>query len=139
MAVPGSTVVLDASAVVALLLDEPGAEAVESHLMSASARISTVNAAETVDVLTRVHHVEPDHLATQFEDLLSAVTPVSATVDVAMRAGELRARHWRRDQRVSLADCFALATAEAGDRIVTTDRTLAAVARDEGHEVVELG
>ena len=48
-----------------------------------------------------------------------SVAPVSATTDIATRAGELRARHWRRDQRVSLADCFVIASAEPGERIAT--------------------
>jgi hypothetical protein len=47
-------------------------------------------------------------------------------------------RHWRRDQRVSLADCFVLAAAGHDDRIMAGDRALAAVASNEGYEVVDL-
>lgn len=46
------TAVLDASAVLALLFDEPGAEAVVDHI-TAGAVISTVNLAEVATVLVR--------------------------------------------------------------------------------------
>ena len=139
MEAPRLGVVLDASAAIAFLLDEPGAETVGSLLGSAGARMSTVNAAEVVDVLVRVHRGEPEAVIAQVDELLSSVVePAPPSLESATRAGELRARHFRRDQRVSLADCFVLATAESGDRIVTADRILATVASDEGIEVVIL-
>lgn len=46
------TAVLDASAVLALLFDEPGAEAVVDHI-TAGTVISTVNLAEVANVLVR--------------------------------------------------------------------------------------
>jgi PIN domain nuclease of toxin-antitoxin system len=131
-------VVLDASAVIAFLLLEPSAPSVRELIRGGGARMSAVNAAETVDVMVRVHRGDPGEVVRQVDELLTTVAPVSATADIATRAGELRARHWRRDQRISLADCFVLATAEPGDRIATTDSTLAAIARDEGYEVVGL-
>ena len=136
MAEPG--LVLDASAVLALFLHEPGGTEVAALLGTGDARMSTVNAGEVVDVLVRVHRGDPDDVVAQIAVLLSTVAPVSATTDIATRAGELRARHWRRDQRVSLADCFVIASAEPGERIATSDATLAAVARAEGYEVVAL-
>jgi predicted nucleic acid-binding protein len=39
---------------------------------------------------------------------------------------------------VSLADCVFLASAQPGDAVATLDAHLAAVARDEGVEVVDL-
>jgi PIN domain nuclease of toxin-antitoxin system len=131
-------VVLDASAAIALLLDEVTAGAIETLLAHASPRMSTINVAEAVDVLVRVHRGDPDEVVTQVDVLLSTVAPVAATPGIATRAGELRARHWRRDQRISLADCFVIATAEAGALIATLDGTLANVARAEGYEVVPL-
>ena len=140
MEAPRLGVVLDASAAIAFLLDEQGAETVGSLLGSAGARMSTVNAAEVVDVLVRVHRGEPEAVIARVDELLSSVVePAPPSLESATRAGELRARHCRRDQRVSLADCFVLATAESGDRIVTGDRILATVAGDEGIEVVMLG
>ena len=139
METPRLGVVLDASAVIALLLEEPGAETVGVLLGSAEARMATMNAAEVIDVLTRVRRGRPDTVIARIEELLSTVVePVVPSLELAIRAGELRARNFRRDQRISLADCFALATAEPGDRIVTGDSTLASVARDEGIETILL-
>jgi ribonuclease VapC len=136
---PRLGVVLDASAAIALLRDEPGANEVETLLQAARARMSTVNAAEVVDVLMRRHGGTFDEVVAGVDELCaSAVDVVSPSLELAESAGELRARHCRRDQRVSLADCFVLATARPGDRIATGDETLADVARDEGIEVVEL-
>jgi predicted nucleic acid-binding protein len=131
-------VVLDTSAVVALFLLESSAPSVGTLVRRGDARMSTVNAAETVDVMARVHGADPSEAVLRVDELLSRVAPVPATADIATTAGELRARHWRRDQRISLADCFVLATAEPGDRIATLDERLAALARDEGYEVVPL-
>lgn len=134
-------VILDASAAIALLRREPSGPRVAQLLREDRARMCTVNAAETVDVLVRVHGWRPDDVAAGVEQLLtSIVAPVPASLDLSTRAGELRARlHDRRTSRLSLADCFVLALAELGDRIATTDATLAAVARDEGYELVALG
>jgi PIN domain nuclease of toxin-antitoxin system len=135
---PEPVVVLDASAAIALLRNEPSAPQVEHLLRDAFARMATVNAAETVDVLVRVHGWKADDVVAGVELLCSVVEPVAPSLELAARAGELRARYFRRHQRVSLADCFVLATAEPGGRIVTGDRTLAAVARDRGVEVIAL-
>ena len=133
METPRPSVVLDASAAIALLLDESGADTVGSLLGSGDARMSTVNAAEVVDVLVRVRGGEPDVVIRRVDELLSSVVqPVAPSVELAIRAGELRARHFRRDQRLSLADCFVLATATARETIATTDSVLADVARAEG-------
>ncbi len=133
-------VVLDASAAIALLRREPSGPRVAQLLREDRARMCTVNAAETVDVLVRVHRWEAGVVVAGVDQLLtSVVEPVPASLDLSTRAGELRARlHDRPTSRLSLADCFVLATAERGDRIATTDATLAAVARDEGYEVVPL-
>lgn len=138
MAEPEPVVVLDTSAAIALLRNEPSAPQVEQLLRDAFSRIATVNAAEIVDVLVRVYGWTADDVVAGVELLSSVVEPVAPSLERAARAGELRARYFRHDQCVSLADCFVLATAEPGDRIVTGDRTLATVAHDEGVEVVAL-
>lgn len=132
--------VLDASAVIALFLEEPGASQLDALLRERPARLSVVNAAETVDVLVRRHGRTADEVMVALDELgESGVELVPASFDLAATAGKLRARlHDRRSQRVSLADCFVLATAENGEAIVTTDGTLAAAARMEGLDVVEL-
>jgi uncharacterized protein with PIN domain len=129
--------VLDASAAIALLLDEPGAAEVDALMRRHPSRMSTVNAAEVIDVLIRRHGGDPDRVVDRVHELVSAVVePAPASLEHATRAGELRARHFRRSGRLSLADCFCLATADAGESIVTTDGPLAGAARDEGIEVV---
>ena len=66
---------------------------------------------------------------------------VHATDEHAWRAADLRNRHYHARRRdLSLADCFLLATAEPGtDTIVTADRAVAEVARDEGIDARVLG
>lgn len=138
MEAPRLGVVLDASAAIALLRDEEAAPRVEQLLREGSSRMSTVNAAETIDVLVRRYGWAADDVAAGVAQLLSTVDPVPASLDDAIQAGELRAGHFRRDRRISLADCFVLAVAQPGDRIVTGDATLAAIAHDEGFETVDL-
>ena len=130
---------LDATAAIALLRDEPAAARVEQLLRDDRARMCTINAAETVDVLVRRYGWPAGDVIVEVEELLSTVAhSVPATLEIATKAGALRARQFRRDQRASLADCFVLATAEPGERIVTGDRTLAEIARSEGFDVVAL-
>lgn len=141
MAGPQPGVVLDSSAVIALLRDEPAAEAVERLLRTGPARMSTVNVAETIDVLIRVYGGGPAEVHASVGQLLSSVAEaVPPSLEHAERAGELRARLFDgRRRRVSLADCFVLATAGLNGRIATGDMLLAAVARAEGIEVALLG
>lgn len=131
---------LDSTAAIALLRDEPGADKVEELLRCARGRMSTFSAAEVVDVLIRRHGGQPDEIVSSVDQLCaSAVQAVPGSLELATRAGELRARHFdRRRSRVSIADCFVLATARPGDTIATGDKLLAAVAGDEGIDVVVL-
>jgi PIN domain nuclease of toxin-antitoxin system len=133
--------VLDAGPVIALLLEEASADQVDALLRRHASRLNVVNAAEVVDVLIRRHGGAPDEVAPKLDQLVaSGVELVSASLELATRAGELRARLFdRRSRRVSLADCFVLATANGEDSVVTTDSTLAAAAAHEGFDVVELG
>src|SRR5438309_4552124 len=106
-------VVLDAFAVIAALLGEPGAADVEAELRrpGADPRISAVNAAEVVDTMVRVVGVREQAVDASLELLAAGglvVTP--ADEKIGRQAGRLRARHYRmRALAVSLADCVALA------------------------------
>ena len=134
-------VVLDAGPVVDLLLDEPSASEIASALRDAeSLSISVVNVAEIMDVMRRVHRAPLDALSIAIDRFLSEVAqPVAATREQAARAADLRARYYhRRDRDVSLADCFAVATARPGDTIATSDRAVLEVARAEGLDVLAL-
>lgn len=130
-------VVVDAAPLVAVLRDEPNADRVIEVIGDASASVSTVTLAETVDVLERVHRWPPDAVTRAVTGFLGiAVTFVPPTPEIAVRAGAIRARHYRRRANaVSLGDCFVLATAAHGEELVTSDRALARAARAEGIEV----
>jgi uncharacterized protein with PIN domain len=134
-------VTLDAGPVVSLLVGDAVADEVASALGPAEAlRISVVNAAEVLDVIRRVHGVSRDDALEVVDRFLDEVArPVPATREQALRAADIRARHYhRRDRDVSLADCFAIAAAEPGDTVATSDRGVAEVARAEGLDVLAL-
>lgn len=124
-------IVLDASAVIALLTDEPAADEVSDLLGRHESRCSAVNLAEVADGLVRVGRVSSEAVDQALSDLIEAgMRVVSGDQAVALRAGTIRAAHYsRRDAAVSLADCFAIATAEStGGTLLTSDRDLCRLA-----------
>jgi PIN domain nuclease of toxin-antitoxin system len=132
-------VVLDAQGLEAFLRDEIAAENVEQILFSGEQTImATVNMAETIDRMRRLHGVDSDSLEA---DLLETGIHFSA-VDTALatEAAELRASHYHRTRRsVSLADCIAAALAlDRGYRLATSDPALLALVVDEGGAVEPL-
>lgn len=135
--------VLDAYAVVATLADEPASLDVERVLRSKTDRscISAANLAEVIDRLVRIHGFELEDVWQRL-DLLRAARVHIVEVDelIGRRAGELRASHYHRERgAVSLADCLALASAEAvGEPLATPDPALAAMAWAERVVVVAL-
>jgi uncharacterized protein with PIN domain len=137
----GGAVVVDSQPIIALLLEEPGAAAVEELLRTGGTRISTVSVAEVVDVLTRREGLPTDDVELVLEGLLTeALEGVAPDLSTAYRAAEVRRRHFdRRSCRLSLADCFVVATARQGDNVATGDRALRDVARAEGLGVINLG
>lgn len=130
------TVVLDASAVIALARDEPGADVVEAHLFEASAGpapvavISTVNLTEVVQALG-----EPPTGLVDLDDDGddSLVVPTAFTSHDAMTAAAMRQP--TRAAGLSLADraCLALGR-RTGSAVLTADRAWSTVA--VGVEVV---
>lgn len=133
---------LDASALLASLFDEPGADAVRSILKSGQAAISAVNLAEVVDRLARVVGVETDVIDSRLDDVTGSgsLRIVEVTGSIGRRAGLARAAHYHHTRSsVSLADCIAAATAATlGESLVTTDANLANVAREIGVDVMLL-
>lgn len=132
-------VVLDAFALIALLRDEPAADAVEALLRDDELTMPAINLAEAWDVLRRVDRVDERRLAAVMSPLLAdrvQIVPVGERL--AREAAELRLRHYHRSRSpLSLADCVLLAA--AGDAAVATaDRPLARAARAEGLEVIGL-
>jgi PIN domain nuclease of toxin-antitoxin system len=134
------TALLDAFALVALTLDEPAAEEVELLIRNGGCSMSAVNLAEALDQLGRVHGRSAGELRAVFGPVLSeSIVVVAADETIAWRAAGMRGRHYRRrSSELSLADCVALATVAAGDRLATADRALARAARAEGIEVLAL-
>jgi PIN domain nuclease of toxin-antitoxin system len=135
--------VLDAYAIVALLLGEPAAEEVAGLLERPGqpASASVINLAEVVDVLVRINGRPIDAVMEKL-DWLTAGGLESVDVDegLAIAAGRIRAKHYERvNQPLSLADCVALATAVAmNEPLATADPPLAAAAADEGCKIVAL-
>jgi predicted nucleic acid-binding protein len=124
--------VYDASAIVALLADEPSAADVEELLGTQPSRISAVNVAEIIDRLTRLGSKPSDEVRAVIDELTAhGLEVVPCDRALAIGAGEVRAQHCdRRDAAVSLADCIAVVTARAASgTLVTSDGDLLRVAR----------
>jgi uncharacterized protein with PIN domain len=135
--------VLDASALIVLLNDEPGATTVRSALgdQSRLSAISAINLAESVDVLVRVYGIEESAVADAIDLLeIGGLDVVAVDARAAWQAGRLRARTYRkRVAEVSQADCVAIVTASArADPLITSYKPLAAVARAQGLDVTVL-
>jgi PIN domain nuclease of toxin-antitoxin system len=115
--------VLDASALLAYLRDEAGADVV-ADVISVGAAISTVNLGE---VLSRVadRGADPAHVARQMTDrglLDGAITVEPFTTADAVEVG--RTRPLTHEHGLSLGDRACLALARRLDRpVVTADRT----------------
>lgn len=134
------TVTLDAYAVIAYLRGEAASDRV-AELLAKPTLVAAVNAAEVIDQLVRVWQRDRDDVEVALAMLgRTGLEIVDATETIAMAAGRLRATHYdRRSRPVSMADCFAAATAlAAGDRLATSDPHLIDVLRAEGGEVVAL-
>lgn len=132
--------VLDAYAVVAYLRGEPAAAEVAELLRGESA-LATTNAAEVVDQMVRVWGRPADDVEGDLAVLSATGLRICALdAELAIAAGRLRARHYRRVTcAVSMADCVAAATALWLDRpLATSDPALAAVVRAEAGRVVGL-
>ncbi len=107
---------LDASALLAFILDEPGAEAVDRELEDCA--MSVVNASETAEVLRRKGVPIDKAIA----DLAAMTLPwVTPSIDTAMCAARLSAH-----KGLSLGDRFCIAEAQLrGAPVVTADRAWA--------------
>ena len=115
-------VILDASALLALLHDEPGAQTVARHVPGAC--VSAVNLAEVVGKLAEAGM--PGGEIRQVLNVLG-LNIVQADEDLAFRAGLLRPP--TRSLGLSLGDRFCLALGQRdGARILTSDQAWSRVA-----------
>jgi ribonuclease VapC len=123
------TSLLDASAVLALLLDEPGADVVEQHLDDGW--LLSVNLTEVVTHLGR-RGLTPSRVEMAIAPLAIGIVPFEE--DMAWIAGELRAHL---PAGLGLADCCCLAAAAARRATaVTADMLWREAAPSFGVEVV---
>ncbi|MGH3049291.1 MAG: PIN domain-containing protein [Gaiellaceae bacterium] len=131
---------LDAYALIALLLDEPPADQVEAIVRLRTAGATTVNLVEAFDVSARVHGLPLDRARSSLDVLLDdAIAVIPLDRAVAERASELRVRHYHRSRcPISLADSVLIASAGPGDRIATADPDVLRVAAAEGIATLEL-
>ena len=125
-----SKIVLDASALLAMIREEPGGEAVAGAI--ARARMSAVNFAEVVSFLI--------HAGVPVPEIESMLTPlpvavIDADLELAWTAGRLR--KMTAEAGLSLGDRFCLALA-ARDRLPawTADRQWRAIASEIGVDIV---
>ena len=125
----GVTVVLDASAVLAVIFSEAGGDRVLPHLASADSRMSAVNLAEVAGRLVDAGFSDPEVRAA-LAALHGAV--VAFESETALHSGVLRRK--TRALGLSLGDrsCLALA-GELGATAITADRAWAGL--DIGVEI----
>ncbi len=132
------TVLLDAFAVIAYFREEPAAPDVEALILTGEAHLTSVNAAEVVDQLSRRGDLDPVDVVGELSVLPIRLRPVDAIL--GMLAGRLRAWHYHRTGcPIGLADCIAAAAAIAdGMPLATADAALARVVEVERGEVIRL-
>jgi PIN domain nuclease of toxin-antitoxin system len=125
-----SGVVLDASALLAMIREEPGGELVAGAI--ARARMSAVNFAEVVSYLSHA-----DVPSTEIEEMLTPLplVVIDADLELAWMAGRLRKK--TAAAGLSLGDRFCLALA-ARDRLPawTADRQWRAISGQIDAEIV---
>ncbi|MDP8904032.1 MAG: PIN domain-containing protein [Chloroflexota bacterium] len=132
--------VLDASALLGALHDEPGRPVVENLLRGKPPpSISALNLAEVAFKLQRQGGWEAVEVRDRIDWLIVGGLQVEPLwLVAARRAAAIRATHYRREAApLSLADCVCLATAiQLGTDVATTDPGLATVARALGIAVL---
>jgi predicted nucleic acid-binding protein len=131
---------LDASALLSLLLGQPAEAEVSALLQRGNCAIPAPCLTEVVDKLIRKRRVDPAAVSERLGALIEEVIPVLSTDQrIAWRAGELHAAHYHRASApLSLADCLLLATAGPDDEVATSDATVIATAEKLGIGVIPL-
>jgi uncharacterized protein with PIN domain len=131
---------LDSFALIAFTLEEPAAPEVDDLLRTSGAEITSVNFAECIDVLERVHGLQSLEVHEVFDPLVAGpLSVIPITEEHAWRAGELRRRYYHRTSApLSLGDCVFLAAASPADALATADPVVARTARAEVLDVIAL-
>ena len=135
-----TVILLDTSALIAVLGDEPAAMEVRNILTGEAAAMTTLNLAEAVDRLERRYRLPIARTRPLVEGLLDQalrLVPLGATE--AWRPAEIRARHYHRARcPISLADAVLIASARPDDQIASADSHVLQISRREGVATVVL-
>lgn len=124
-----SSVILDASALLAIALDEPGAESVVRY-MASGAYIHAVNAFEVATKLMRKAVVEEDAWSAAAFGGVIMIDEAGSPIN--RRAARLKYEN----QHLSLGDCFCLALAEDMKGYVVTSDGGFAIAKTSAQVVM---
>jgi PIN domain nuclease of toxin-antitoxin system len=133
-------ILLDANALLAVLVGEPTMERVLSLIRQGGTAMTGANLAEVFDVGVRRKGLSPTRMTELIEPLFDGtINCVPVDQILAGPAGLLRgSRYHRSKSRISLADAVLLAAARPGDRIATSDSEVLATAAELGIETIEL-
>jgi uncharacterized protein with PIN domain len=133
-------ILLDASALVSLLLGEPGEAEVKALLHRSECATPSTCLAEVVDHLIRRHGARPEDVVDHLDPLIEAalgIVPIDNKL--GWQAGEDRGVHYvRHDAELSLADCVLLACVGPDDELASSDGSLLRVARKLDLQVISL-
>lgn len=131
---------LDAQALIALILGEAAMERVSEILREGKAAMTATNLAEVFDVSVRRYGLSHARIAEKVDPLFEGpIMSIAVDVELARRAAALRGEHYHRaDCPLSLADSILLAAANSDDKIATADGDVLAVAGKLGIETIEL-
>lgn len=134
------SVLLDANALLAVLVAEPAMDRVLSLIRRGNAAMTGANIAEVFDVGIRRKGLSPARMTELVEPLFDGpIACVPVDQGLARPAGLLRGdRYHRSKSRISLADAVLLAAARPADKIATSDSGVLAIAADLGIETIEL-
>lgn len=120
--------IVDSSALIAIIEDEPGAEALVRAALTSSCHMSVANRLEVsivADARSAAHGVRLDELVGELEITVEPVTEQQG--EIARRAYQRFGRGSGSPARLNFGDCFAYALA------VTTGEPLLFVGDDFGH------
>lgn len=133
-------ILLDASAMLSLLLGEPGEDDVAALIQGGGCATAAPCLSEAVDHLIRRTGVRREEVVDRLEPLINASLGIFPTENrIAWEAGEIRAEHYARKRRsISLADCTILAVTGPDDKLATSDGALVKVAGKLGISVIPL-
>ncbi len=118
---PNTTVVVDTSALIALLFEEQEADAISQCLDQAAARlISAANVLEFGTVLAGRNHIKPTEIATDTRSILMHgeidIAPVtSGLIDIALESRIRFGKGFGSSAKLNFGDCFAYALAKHHD------------------------